>query len=131
MYPFNEQIAAASRQFADTAAQINRIALENAEAVFGLQLSAIEDRAGATLAFLGEAAEVRDPDGFKTLWPKGALVARGNLERAVAVSQEIYARTLKVQEAVGQIARAQFETAVAGVPDKETAPPQPKDGKGR
>ena len=41
MYPqFNEQFTAATRQFADTAAQINRLALENAEKVFGLQLSA-------------------------------------------------------------------------------------------
>ena len=36
---FNEQFAAASRQFADTAAQINRLALDNATQVFGLQLA--------------------------------------------------------------------------------------------
>ena len=46
--PFNEQFAAATRQFADTAAQANRLALDNAEAIFGLQLSALEDRVNAT-----------------------------------------------------------------------------------
>lgn len=131
MYPFNEQIATASRQFADTAARINRIALENAEAVFGLQLGALGERTGATLAFLGEAAEARDFDAFKTLWPKGVQVARENIERAVVVSQEIYARTLRTNEAVGQVAKSQFETAVAGAPGTETTEPGAKGGKGR
>ena len=84
MYQFNEQFAAASRQFADTAAQINRIALENVEAVFGLQLSAIQDRANATFAFFGEASQARDLDALKTLLPKGVQIARENVERTVA-----------------------------------------------
>lgn len=130
MDQFNEQIAAASRQFADTAAQINRIALQNAEAVFGLQLGALGERTNATLAFFGEAAEARDFDAFKTLWPKGVQVARENVERAVVVSQEIFARTLKANEAVGQVAKSQFET-VAGAPGADTAPPDAKGAKGK
>lgn len=113
MYEINEQFAAASRQFADTAAQINRIALENVEAVFGLQLNAIGDRANATFAFFGEAAQARDAEAFKTLWPKGVQVARENVERAVSVGQDVYARTLKTNEAIGRVAKAQFENAVA------------------
>ncbi|WP_356448029.1 phasin family protein [Streptomyces sp. NPDC006624] len=65
---FNEQFAAATRQFADTAAQVNRLALDNAEAVFGLQIAAIEDRVNATFAFFGEAAEARDFDALKSLF---------------------------------------------------------------
>lgn len=113
MYQFNEQFAAATRQFADTAAQINRIALENAEAVFGLQMSAIEDRANATFAFFGEAAQARDIDAFKTLLPKGVQIARENVERAVAVGQDVYARSLKTNEAIGQITKSQLEAVVA------------------
>lgn len=113
MYEINEQFAAASRQFADTAAQINRITLENAEAVFGLQLNAISERANATFAFFGEAAQTRDLDAFKALWPKGVQVARENVERTVAVGQDVYARTLKANEAIGRVAKSQFETAVA------------------
>ena len=64
---FNEQFAAATRQFADTAAQFNRIALENAEAVFGLQMAALEERTNATFAFFGEVAEVRDPEAMKNV----------------------------------------------------------------
>jgi len=113
MYQFNEQFAAASRQFADTAAQINKIALENAEALFGLQLSALQDRTNATFAFFGEAAQARDLDALKTLFPKGVQVARENVERAVAVGQDVYGRTLKANEAIGQITKSQLETVVA------------------
>ncbi|GAA5082412.1 phasin family protein [Lysobacter panacisoli] len=113
--PFNEQFAAATRQFAETAAQVNRLALDNAEAVFGLQLSAIEDRVNATFAFLGEAAEARDFDSLKTLWPKGAQVARENFERGVATGQEVFGRSLKTQGAITELAKSQFEAAARGV----------------
>lgn len=106
---FNEQFAAATRQFADTAAQINRLALNNAQAVYGLQLAAIEERVNATFAFWGEAAETRDLDGLKTLLPKGVQVARESLERAVATSQDVLGRTVKTQEAIGELAKSQFE----------------------
>jgi len=108
---FNEQFAAATRQFAETAAQVNRLALDNAGAVFGLQLAAVEDRANATLAFWSEATEVRDADGLKDLLPKAAQVARENLERGVATGQEVLARTVQANERIAQIAKAQFEAA--------------------
>ena len=108
---FNEQFAAATRQFADTAARINRLALENAEAIVGLQLSAIEERATATFAFLGEAANVRDFDGAKNLFPRGAQIARENVERALTTGQDVFGRVVKVQDSIAQIARGQFEAA--------------------
>ena len=114
---FNEQFAAASRQFADTAAQINRLALDNATKVFGLQLAAFEQGANATLAFLGEVAEVRDADQLKTVWPKGLQIARENAERAVSTGQEVFGRTLKTNEAIGQVAKAQFEASTAQAKD--------------
>lgn len=107
----NDQFAAATRQFADTAARINRLALENAEAIVGLQLAAIEERSSATFAFLGEAAQVRDLDGAKTLWPKGTQVARENLERAMTTGQEVVGSLVRTQEQIGQIAKGQFEAA--------------------
>ena len=67
----NEQFAAASRQFADTAAQINRLALDNATQVFGLQLAAFEAGANATFAFFGEVAEARNPEQLQGRWPEG------------------------------------------------------------
>jgi hypothetical protein len=107
----NEQFAAASRQFADTAAQINRLAIDNATQVFGLQLAAFEAGATATLAFFGEVAEVRSPEQFKAVLPKGVQIARENVERSIAIGQDVFGRTLKTQEAIGQVAKSQFEAA--------------------
>ena len=114
---FNEQFAAASRQFADTAAQINRLALEHASTAFGLQLAAFEQGTKATFAFLGEVAEVRDADQLKAVWPKGLQVARENAERALATGQDVFGRSLKANEAIGQVAKAQFEAATARAHD--------------
>lgn len=114
-YPFNEQFAAASRQFADAAAQINRLTLENAETLFGLHLSTLSENTNATFAFAGEALEVRDFDGLKALWPKGAQIARENTERLVTAGQETLGRTVKTHEAIAGIAKAQMESATADV----------------
>ena len=119
MYNFNEQFAAVSRQFVDNAAQVNRLALENAEKVFGLQLAAFEESASAAFAFLGEVAEVRDFDGFKAVLPKGVQIARENVERTISTGQEVFGRTLKTNEAIAQIAKTQVETATEQA--KETA----------
>jgi hypothetical protein len=113
MYQINEQFAASTRQFADTAAQANRLALANAEEVFGLQLATIAQNFNAAFAFWGELAEVRDADGLKAVWPKGVQVARENVERSISTGQEVLGRTLKANEAIGQIAKGQFEAATA------------------
>lgn len=118
---FNDQFTKSTRQFADTTAQVGRLALENTEAVFGLQLAAIEQNMNAAFAFWGELAEVRDLDGLKAVWPKGVQIARENVERSIGTGQEVYGRTLKTNEAIAQIAKGQIETAVANVQaDAET-----------
>ena len=110
---YNEQFAAATRQFADTAAQVNQLALENAEKVFALQMGILEQNTNAAFAFLGEVAEARDADSYKTLWPKGVQVARENVERTISAGQEVFGATVKTNEAIAQIAKAQLETATA------------------
>lgn len=102
-----------NEQFADAAVQANRLALANAQEIFGLQLAAVEKNATAAFAFFGELAEVRDADGLKAVLPKGMQIARENAERAVSTGQEVLGRTLKANEAIGQIAKGQFEAATA------------------
>jgi len=109
----NDQFGSATRQFADTASQVNQLALENAEKVFGLQFATIEQSVNATFAFWGELAQVRDIDGLKNVWPKGVQVARENVERAVSTGQEVFGRTVKTGEAIAQIAKGQVESATA------------------
>ena len=107
------QFNTATRQFADVAGQINRLTLENVEKAFGLQLATFEENVSAGFGFWGEVAEVRDFDGLKAVWPKGLQVARESLERSVSTGQEVLGGTVKTNEAIGQIAKGQFEAATA------------------
>ncbi len=115
MYEYNENFSKTAAQFADVAANANRLALENAEKVFGLQLAAIEDSVNATFAFANELIGVRDADDLKAAWPKGIQVARSNAERSFGAAQEAFADTMKTTEAIGALAKAQFEQASSQV----------------
>ncbi len=112
---FDNQFSTYTHQFAAAASRANRLALENAETVFGVQLKTIEKNIDATTAFFGELAEVRDLDTYKTLWPKGLQVAKDNAERFVAAGQEVFGLSLKTGEALGQLAKSQFESATESV----------------
>lgn len=110
-YQYNEQFAAATRQFADTAARISHLTLDNVQKAFGLQLATLEENAEAAFSFLSDAADVRDFDGFKTLLPKGVQIARENAERAIGAGQEVFGSTVKTNEAIAEIAKSQLESA--------------------
>ena len=56
---------------------------------------------------------MRDADGLKAVWPKGLQVARANAERSLGATQEVFAATVKTNEAIGSLAKGQFEKATA------------------
>ena len=111
MYQFNDQFTKATSQFADVAANANRLALDNAQKAFGLQLATFEENTSAAFAFWNELIEVRDVEGFKSVLPKGAQIARANTERGIGVAQEVFANSVKTGEAIGALAKGQFEKA--------------------
>ncbi len=113
MYQINEQFTKSTSQFADVAANANRLALENVQNAFGLQLAAIEENATAAFAFFGELTNVRDFDGLKAVLPKGAQIARATTERNLGTAQEVFANTVKTNEAIGALAKGQFEKVTA------------------
>ena len=113
MYQFNEQFTHSYSQMADVAASANRLALENAQKAFGLYTAAMEETAAATFAYMGELVDVRDAEGLKAVWPKGLQAARANAERVMGATQEAFASTLKTNEAIGSLAKGQFEKATA------------------
>ena len=115
MYDYNESFTKSAAQFADIAANVNRLALENAEKVFGLHFAALEDNVNATFAFANELIGVRDADGLKAAWPKSIQIARSNAERSLGATQEAFADTVKTSEAIGALAKAQFEQASSQV----------------
>lgn len=104
-----------THQFAAIATRANRLALENAESVFGLQLKTLETNVTATTEFLGEFAEARNLNNYQTLWPKGLQIARSNLERLASANQEAVGLSLKTSEAIGQLAKQQLESVTEQV----------------
>ena len=113
MYQYNDQFTKVTSQFADVAANANRLALENVQNAFGLQLAAIEENATAAFAFFGELSNVRDIDGLKAVLPKGAQIARASTERSLGTAQEVFANTVKTNEAIGALAKGQLEQVTA------------------
>lgn len=113
MYQYNDQFTKAASQFADVAANANRLALENVQNAFGLQLAAIEENAAAAFAFFGELSNVRDIDGLKAVLPKGAQIARASTERSLGTAQEVFANTVKTNEAIGALTKGQLEQVTA------------------
>lgn len=108
---FDSRFSQYTHQFAAAATRANRLALENAETLFGLQLKTLEKNANATADFFGEFAGANDLGSYQTLWPKGLQIARDNLERLAAANQEAVGLSLKASEALGQLARDQIESA--------------------
>ncbi|MGA0588837.1 phasin family protein [Dyella sp. KRB-257] len=117
---FTNHAFAYAKQFADSAFKAQSLALKGFEAVAGLQFKALEKQAQASADFLAEAMEARDVDGFRSLWEKGASLSRDNAERAVSVSQEIFAVSQKTVESLGAILQEQQQAANEAV----TAPVQ-------
>jgi hypothetical protein len=127
----NEQFTATARQFADAAAQVNRLALSSAEKAIGLQLSTLEQNTNAAFAFWGELAEVRDIDGLKAVWPKGVQTARESIERSVSASQEAFGQAVATNEAIARIAKGQVEAAQAQAEDAVETATRAATGKNR
>lgn len=100
-----------THQFAAAASRANRLALENAESLFGLQLKTLEKNVTATADFFGQFAGVNDLGSVQSLWPKGLQIARDNLERLAAANQEAVGLSLKASEALGELVRNPFEAA--------------------
>ena len=107
----NSQALAFSKSFADTAFKFNSLAVEGFERITNLQLKTLENRVAATVEFWSEAAEVRDFDSFKTIWPKGVNLVKETTEKLYANGQEVLSVAVKTGEALGQLAKGSFESA--------------------
>ena len=107
----NSQALTFSKSFADTAFKANSLAVEGFERITSLQLKALEARVAATVEFWSEAAEVRDFDGFKSIWPKGINLVKETTEKLYANGQEVLNVAVKTSEALGQLAKGSIESA--------------------
>ena len=108
---FNSQVLAFGKNFADAAFKAQNLALESFEKIADLQLKTLESRVSAAQAFWSEALEARDFDGMKAVWPKSVSLVKESSEKLYSAGQEVFGLTLKTTEALGQLAKSQFESA--------------------
>jgi phasin family protein len=107
----NTQTLAFSKSFTDAMFKANSLAVEGFERITSLQLKTLENRVAATVEFWSEAAEVRDFDGLKTIFPKGVSLAKETTEKLYANGQEVFNLAVKTSEALGQLAKGSIESA--------------------
>jgi len=107
-----------SKQFADTAFKAQGLALAGIERAFDLQLKTFENRVNAAVEFATEAADVRDIEGVKTLFPKSAALAKDSAEKYYATSQELVGITVKTGEAISDLFRGTIEHANESINQK-------------
>ncbi|RRU11085.1 phasin family protein [Stenotrophomonas sp. 278] len=102
---FTDSFSDYTRQLAAAATRANRLALENAESMFGVQLKTLEKNITATSGFFGEIVQSSEPG---KLAPKGAQLVKDNLERWTTAHQEVFGLGLKATEALSELARQPF-----------------------
>ena len=107
----NTQFLAFGKSFTDNAFKAHSLAVEGFERITDLQMKALENRVNATVEFWSEAAEVRDFDALKAFWPKGVNLVKETSEKFYANGQEVFGVSLKTAEALGQLAKGNFEIA--------------------
>ncbi len=108
---FNTHALTLSKSFADAAFKAHTLAVEGLERVTHINLKALENNVAATADFFAEAAEVRDFDSLKTIFPKGVNLVKDSAEKLYANGQEVLGVTVKTGEALSQIAKGSFEFA--------------------
>ena len=107
----NAQSLTLGKSYADAFVKAQTVALEGFERITDLQIKTLEDRVNAAVQFWSEAAEVRDFDGLKTIWPKGINLVKETSEKFYANGQEVFGVSLKTSEAMGQLAKGSIEAA--------------------
>ncbi len=106
-----KQFVTFSKQFSDTAFKAHNLAIAGFERAVDLQLKAIEGRVNAAVDFWGDAAEVRDAETARTLFPKSVSLAKDSAEKLYQAQQELMGLTIKTSEAIGDLFKTSFESA--------------------
>ncbi len=104
---FADRFSDATRQMAAAATRANRMALENAESMFGVQLKVMERNLTATGGWLGELARSEDPAG---LLPKGAQLWQDNLQRLGQAQQDMVDLGLQAGKAWSELVQGHNES---------------------
>lgn len=111
----SNQFLSFGKQAAETLLKANAIASEGVEKVLDVQLKTMEDRFSAASELFTMASEARDAEAFKTLLPKSVSMVKDSGEKLYSTSQEIFGIVVKTNEALGELAKVNFESANGAV----------------
>lgn len=125
----NSQFLSFGKNFADVAVKAQSVALSGFERIADVQLKAVENHVNASNAFFAEAAEVRDFDAAKAIWPKGVQLAKDSAEKLYSTNQEVIGLTLKTNEAIGNLIKESFEATSETVTKQVNAAKKAASGK--
>jgi phasin family protein len=114
---FNAQSLTLGKSYADAFVKAQGLALAGFERITELNLKAFEERVKASVEFWTEAAEVRDFEGMKAIWPKGVQLAKESAEKMYANNQEVLGVSMKTSEAIGSLAKSSFDSVNETVND--------------
>jgi len=104
---FSDRFSDATRQLAAAAMRANRLALENAESMFGVQLKVMERNLTATGGWLGELARGEDAAGTLS---KGAQLWQDNLQRLGQAQQDVVGLGLQAGKAWSELVQGYNES---------------------
>lgn len=118
---FSNQSLAMGKAYADTIAKAQSLTMESFERIAALQMQTFENRMAAAMQFWSEAAEVRDLEGAKAIWPKTVELTKQNAEKIYATSQDVLGVSVKTGEALGELAKESLDAASANVTQPATS----------
>lgn len=106
----SKQFISLGKQLSDAAFKAHGLAVASFEKAIDMQLKTMENRVNATVEFWSDAAEVRDMEGARALFPKSVSLAKDSAEKFYATSQELVGLTVKTGEAIGTVVKGSIES---------------------
>jgi phasin family protein len=106
----NSQSMALGKGYTDAFVKAQSLMMAGFERITELNLKTFEDRLKASVDFWSEAAEIRDLESAKTIWPKSVALAKESAEKIYANSQEVLGVSMKTSEAIGSLAKGSMQS---------------------
>jgi len=109
------QFMNASKQAIDALMKANAIAVDSFEKIAETQMKAFETSAAATQDFFAEFKDARDVESFRTAMPKGATLAKENMELGYQTATELLNISMKSVEQFADLAKVNAEAVAPAV----------------
>jgi hypothetical protein len=101
----NQQAFDYARQFTESTFKAQSALLKGLEQAATLQFKALEQQTEALASYAADAMEVRDAESLRTLWDKTGSLQRDQVERQIAIAQDLVGLAQSTAESLGALVR--------------------------